>query len=200
MRGIIVIVLFSMVFVLTTCTNTGPDSEIFGEVNFHGQEYIFPYFECSVNSTDGEPLQYILSIRLENDQNQKLQFKIQDPDNDPFGLLTEGEHFATGQHWDSVSNGISSSHFTIGGLTENQMSIVWEEIEVDEFTFSGRGYIQIKQRLELVCADSIWIGGEFAYPGDPEYDHYYSTYCEPGYYYPEQKIWFHCEESHHPDY
>ena len=200
MRVRILCFLFSLVFAFTACTsNIGPDPEpvIYGAVDFHGQEYIFSNFECYVEGTCGGPPQYSLSIRMEDEQNRYLRFRIQDPNNDPFELLTEGEHFATGQHWDNVFNAISSSTFTINCLNEEQLSVVWEEIEVAEYTFSGRGYIHIKQRLELVCADSIWIGSGFAYPGDPEYDHYYSTYCEPGYYYPEQKIWFRCADSHH---
>lgn len=200
MRVRIVCFLFSLVFAFTACTsNIGPDPEpvIYGTVDFYGQEYIFSTFECYVAGTVGGPPQYSLSIRMEDEQNRYLKFRIQDPNNDPSELLTEGEHFATGQHWDDVFNAISGNTFTINNLNDEQLSVVWGEIEVAEHTFSGRGYIHIKQRLELACADSIWIGDEYAYPGDPEYEQYYSTYCEPGYYYPEQKIWFRCEDSHH---
>jgi hypothetical protein len=42
--------------------------------------------------------------------------------------------------------------------------------------------------LDLGCADSIWVGGHRAGPGDPEDDQYYDAYCAPGYHYPVQDI------------
>ena len=145
--------LISMILVFGACSsNIEPDPEtwFYGVVAFHGQVYQFTTFECRVSGTEGGPVQYSLKVTMRDDQDRRLEFSIQDPNNDPDALLTVGEHLATGQHWDGVGNYISNNSFYLNCLAGEQMSVVWEEIELTENAFSGRGYIHIKQRLEFV--------------------------------------------------
>lgn len=187
-----------VMFAIIKCdNNTKPEIPIFNTVSFHGQAYWFENMECCISGSVGGEIQYVLVVTFTDQENRRISFRIQDPNNEPNGFLTAGEHSATG-HLDNIYNKLTGNSFSIGCLTQEQMAIFWEEIEVDDHLFNGTGYIHLKQRLDYVCADSIWIGGSFAYPGDPEYDQYYETYCSPGYYYPAQKVWFECINGYNP--
>ena len=196
MKFALLVIAIALVGLILGCSDsTEPGSQIGHYIQFHGKAYNYDEVEVSVSGTDGGPVEYSLHVNFSNSGENLFAFGIQDLDNNPINLLTEGEHFATGQHWDSFSNYLTEAHFSIGYLNENQASLVWNKIEIDDRIFSGHGYIHIKQRLELACADSIWVGGEFAGPGHPAYEKYYETYCEPEYFYPEQKIYFSCKNG-----
>jgi len=191
------IILLSLILGCSDSTKLGPDTvpTNTGEIEFHGEIYTFESIECTVSGTDGGEPTYSLQIRFTDEEGRSIGFGIQDQDNDPANLLLPGLHLATGQHWDGISNRMQPSSFTINYLGSDYLSVFWEEVDLQDHYFSGRGYIEIHRRLELSCPDRIWIGGKYAYPGDPEYDNYYETYCAPGYYYPAQRIWFTCENG-----
>lgn len=176
-----------------------PVPPTYGEIQYHGETYNFGAPECVVSGTEGGVTEYSLLIRFVDSENRELEFSVQDQQNNPANLVTAGEHPATGQHWDGIHNRMQPAGFTINYLDFDQLAVVWEEVTLNGRSFSGIGHIEIKERIELACADSIFIGGRYAHPGDPEYDIYYETYCEPGYYYPAQKIWFVCEEGDYVD-
>ena len=167
----------------------------YGEVQYYGETYDFGAPECFVSGTEGGVTKYSLRIRFVDSENRAIEFSVQDQENNPANLVTVGEHPTTGQHWDGIHNRMQPATFTINHMDSDQLAVVWEEVTLDGRTFSGTGYIDIRERIELACADSIFIGGGYAHPGDPEYDSYYEAYCAPGYYYPAQKIWFVCEEG-----
>ncbi|UCF06577.1 MAG: hypothetical protein JSV33_05995 [bacterium] len=199
MRSVVVFAFIGLAVVLGCSDSTGPEPEpipsTIGEIRYHGETYQFDTIECRVFCTDGGDPVYSLEIEFIDTENRSIEFAIQDPGNNPANLVTPGEHRATGQHWDAVRSRMQPSTFTINYLGSDSLSVNWEEIELKGHAFSGRGFIEVHQRLELVCADSIWVGGEFAYPGDPAYEEYFERYCEPGYFYPAQKIWFECEDG-----
>jgi len=182
-----------------TETETGnePDSlpEVNGEVLFHNQSFQYEQVECYISGTVGGPTTYSLSINFVDSLDRSINFSIQDAENDPAKLSEIGLHRATGGFRDGINNRLTSPHFLISSLDETQLSLTWEHITVEEYTFSGNGYISVHERIELECADSVWVGGRFAYPGDIEYDSYFESYCEPEYFYPSQKILFECQDG-----
>jgi len=167
----------------------------YGVIAFHGEIYHFENVQCDVQGTiGGEPV-YSLEIHFTDKEGRRISFQIQDPDNDPSNLIKPGLHLATGQHWDGIFTGMQPSTFTMNLLGPTQLAVSWDKVRMVGEYFMGRGHIDIFERLDLACASRIWIGGAYAYPGDPEYDKYYENYCAPGYYYPAQRIWFICENG-----
>jgi hypothetical protein len=195
--SIITVCLFSGIVGCSDSTDPLPpaDPPSYNEIQFHGETYDFGAPECYVSGTDGGVSQYSLNIRFVDSENRSFKFSVQDHENNPANLVAVGDHPATGQHWDGIRNQMQPAGLTINYMGAEQLAIVWEEVTLSGRTFSGNGYIEIKERIEYACADSIFIGGGVAHPGDPEYDAYYETYCEPGYFYPAQRIWFECEEG-----
>jgi hypothetical protein len=200
MRTIPCIIAFVLLSAMCSCRDNtepvvDPAQRNIGEIEFHGEIYDFEFIECSVSGTDGGEQIYSLQISFTDEEGRSIGFGIQDSDNDPAELIVPGLHLATGQHRDGISNSMQPSSFTINYLGSECLSVFWEEVDLRDHAFSGRGYIEIRQRLDLACPDRIWIGGRYAHPGDPEYDDYYEKYCAPGYYYPAQRIWFTCENG-----
>ncbi|UCF05207.1 MAG: hypothetical protein JSV33_15015 [bacterium] len=191
------IVLLSLILSCSDSTKPGPDPvpKNIGEIEFHGETYYFESVECVITGTEGGEPVYLLQIEFTDEEDRSIGFRIQDPDNNPANLIVPGLHLATGQHWDGISNRMQPWGFTINYLGSDYLSVFWEEVELQDHSFSGRGYIEIHQRLELTCPERTWVGGKWAYPGDPEYDNHYEKYCAPGYYYPAQRIWFTCENG-----
>jgi hypothetical protein len=151
--------------------------------------YTLSITECVVSGTEGGPPQYSLQIRFDG-----VWFSVMDQNNDPENLLTLGAHPATGAHWDRISNHLSENSYSIGGIGGDEMEIVWDEIGVDGYSFTGEGRIVIKNRIEFKCPDSIWVGEEVS-KGDPRYDEWYNAYCSPAAFFPVQTIYFRCEEG-----
>jgi hypothetical protein len=200
MKSILVFVTIGLIFGVAGCSDsTDPQPEpvppTYGEIQFHGDTFHFGPPECVVSGTVGGVTQYFLWIRFSDSENRAIEFSVQDHENNPANLITVGDHPATGHHWDGIYNRMQSAEFTINYIDSDQLSIVWEDVALNGRRLSGTGYIEIKERIELACPDSIFIGGGYAYPGDPVYDTYYEMYCEPGYFFPAQKICFECEEG-----
>ena len=178
---------------------SAPEATYYQQVAYYGSVYSFDAIDCYVAGSVGTtPVVYMLAIDFENGQGQSMSFSVQDSENSPENLVSVGEHNVSEQHRGAIDNMAQSHTFSIGDLTEKQFAIVWDEVNLSQYLFSGKGYIHIKERIELECADQIWVGGKYAYPGDPEYDEYYENYCAPGYFFPAQKIMFECVDGHYP--
>jgi hypothetical protein len=174
---------------------TGVDPEL-NMVQFHGGTYRCSGVECSVAGAEGGPPSYGLRIALEMESGTRFGFSIQAPDDCIDSLLTKGTHTATGGAGDVIRTFLPGrASFSMTGLTAEDLEITWGEVSTTSTGFSGAGYVYIKREIRFVCADSVWIGGRFVKPGDPEYEDYYETYCAPDFYYPEQKIGFVCEDG-----
>jgi len=198
MKAIVTWLMVGLVAVLVGCSNsTEPDPRAirYAEVDYHGVTHVFDEVVCSVSGSVGGPVVYSLHIRMTDEESRSVEFSVQDEENNPENLISIGEHHATGHHGDGVGSYMQPAGFFVSGLTSRQLSVVWEEVEMTGRVFSGRGYVHLKERIEPACADSIWVGGYFAKPGDPEYERYYESYCEPGYFFPEQKVWFKCVDG-----
>ena len=131
----------------------------------------------------------VLNIAFEHESGARFDFSVQDPNNGQEGLPSEGPDPATGNHWNGTGTYLPGVRgFFMNYRTAEDLEIVWLEIAVDRYTFSGSGYTHIKRELHWACPDSIWIGGRTVGPGDPEYEAYRETYCMPDFYFPEQKI------------
>lgn len=199
MRWMAILLVVSSVGLLGCSDSTDPDpdpaSPSYGTIQYHGEAYQFDTVEGHVSGTDGGPPTYSLSLRFSDPEGRSIRFRVQDPENNPSNLVTLGAHPATGGHWDGVSSYMQPASFTIGYLGADSLSVTWEEIDRQDRVFSGRGFIEIFQRLDLACADSIWSDGEFVHPGDPAYDQYHENYCEPGYFFPAQRVWFEIEDG-----
>ncbi len=123
-----------------------------------------------------------------------MVFSVRGPDGEPSALLVRGEH--DGGSLSSNFVGLNAEGGSIGVDTgSDQLSIVWESISVGEDTYSGHGYIDLKQRIDFACPDSLFTENGFIGPGDPEYDNYYQQFCEPEFYMPNQTIHFTCERG-----
>ena len=187
-------------FYLGNYDNAYPESVEYGEILIKDTIYHFSNMECNVITTEGSATKYSLEIILSDPSKEKfnsLSFSVQDPNNNKYNLLKIGLHPATGDHWDSIRNHLREDSVTINGIASDEMEIIWKNIEVSDYRFSGEGYIHIKKKIEEKCADKIWVGGRYAKKGDPEYEDYCKKYCLPKYYYPPQKIWFRCKNGHY---
>lgn len=188
--------LFGISLLIVACSDsTKPETPIGDTIQFHGSTFHPDQTEVSVRAIAGDPENFWLQILFRVSDGGLATFKVQDPDNDPDNLLALGEHNATGQYFDSAYSGLTDDRISMDFLESDQFSIVWQSILVSGQTFSGEGYISIKQRINYACVDSIQtVDGVFG-PGDPIYDQYFELNCAPGFYFPEQKIRFACEES-----
>jgi hypothetical protein len=196
----LVLVIASVTFIaaaLGCSDNTKPEPQtaVISEIQFYGATYNFQTVECAVSSITGGTPVYYLTIRFVDEEDRAIEFSIQDQQNNPGGLVAVGSHAATGQHWDGIRSDFHPFGFFFNHMNAGQLAVVWEEITLSNHMFSGAGYIELRERIDFACADSIYYDGEFCYPGDPMYDYYHEFFCEPGYYYPAQEIRFACENG-----
>lgn len=188
--------LMAAVFLLSACEEEARD---YGVVKINGEDQELPVVTCGVHPIDGGPPLVVLDITLSKGTDEpfdSIAFSIQGPEgsSDRMGLLTPGEHPASGGHWDGIDNSLQPDTYFLNGLYADQMKIVWKDVEHADGVYSGTGYIDIMERITFECADSLWIDGENVGPGDPRYDDYYARLCSPPDYYPAQTIWFECAE------
>lgn len=162
-------------------------------VRFHGAQYFCSDPDCRVKGAIGESVTCFLEIAFDCPSGERFAFRIQAPSNCRDSLIAVGTVAASGHAWDMVSVLLpGATSFSLSGLTVDGLSVTWIQVAADSASFAGYGYIQLEREIAVVCADSVWIGGRFATYGDPEYEKWYESYCEPGYYFPEQTIWFAC--------
>ncbi|MEA1999238.1 MAG: hypothetical protein U9N61_07950 [Euryarchaeota archaeon] len=148
--------------------------------------------ECIVDGTCGGPPQYSLRITFvdpSKDDFDTISFSVQDPDNNKDNLLKPGPHPATGNHWDGIGNKLQSETYSLNYLNADEMEIVWKNVETSGNKFSGEGYINIKKLITKTCPEKMWVGGHYAFKGDPDY------FCSIEQDYPAQKIFFKCENG-----
>ena len=200
MKKYLLFLLILSLFYLGNYDNAYPESVEYGKILIKDAVYHFSNMGCVVDATCGGPTTYSLKISFIDPSRRKFNsfsFGIQDPNNNKLNLLQIGSHPATGNHWDRITNRLQEGSFSINQITSDEMEIIWKNIEISDYKFSGEGYIHIKKKIENKCSDKIWIDGRYAKEGDPEYEDYYKRCCLPNYYYPPQKIWFRCKDGHY---
>jgi hypothetical protein len=109
--------------------------------------------ECNINATVGGETKYSLAIDFINKAKSnfnKVEFSIQDPQNNKNNLLTIGAHAATGQHWDRFGSYLQASTYS-WILDPSEMEIVLEKININDNTFSAGGYINVKKTIKRDC-------------------------------------------------
>ncbi len=177
--------------------STGPDIPVLDTIQFHGISYPIGQAQVSVVTPGDGPPGFSLSaiIPTSSPGDGFVLFRIQGLGNDPNDLLTVGEKGGSYEANNSIYCDHAGPRLQFSDLSGDEFSIVWESISVTDETFSGEGFINIKQRINYICADSLYnINGSFG-PGDPTYDRYFQSSCEPGFFFSQQKIRFSCEEG-----
>ena len=168
-----------------------------GVISYHDSTYVFDTVECMFANTSGNAIpEYTLSLTFTDDSARRIEFSIRELYDSTWDLLIVGRHEATGRSRDRIVNNLVGVTIAMNGLAADQLAMVWEDISLEGHqVIHGRGYIEIPRRLDYACADSIYVDGGYVGPGDPDYEAYVETCCEPGFFFPAQKIWFVCEDG-----
>lgn len=199
MRASRIIYIVCVAFLICACSDsTEPRDPVGMEVEFSGQ--VYPYEDSSVwisgrSSSTGLD-EYWVNVAMRDTLGDFFSFSVQGPDYDrEGGLLAIGELEGTGGTENAIRIQLSGENVFFENLSAQELSLVWLSTSIEERTFSGQGYIAIKEHIYFACRDSIYSAGGLVGPGDPSYDEYFERLCEPGYSVPRQILPFTCTDE-----
>ena len=146
----------------------------------------------SIDSYFGGPLREQLRfefVQLDKEKFNSFIFKFEESNDLIDDLIKKGIHIP---YKSGIRNGLKSSTYSMS-VEKGSISIYWKKVHINDNNISGEGFIEIKNRIDFQCADSIWSSGGYKKPGDYEYDSYWESYCSPPDYYISQRIEFKTE-------
>ena len=158
---------------------------------FNDKKYSFVNSECKIGGTIDRGVEtWGMSVGLTEKDNdygiKNIYFSFYSNENNIESYLKNNTNIAT--KGVKISNNLTSS--TYSDKVSDDISVVWNEINTKNDTFSGNGYIEIKKDRKPnvgICNGTEIVNQKYITPNDPEY-----KYMCPSPVIPIQKIYFKC--------